>query len=141
MLSCMLILPAITRMYNKHRKKVYERKRQETYSAYIDKKSEEFVTEMRKEQNMLVEKYIPLKDVGDVILYKKRNLWEKNIDDYDFLSLRLGIGSIPPFFKVSYPDEHFSMEEEDNLMGYLRELQKETKMLENVPVSYSFQEK
>ena len=141
MLSCMLILPAITRMYNKHRKKVYERKRQETYSAYIAKKNEEFLQEMKKEQNMLVEKYIPLKDVGDVILYKKRNLWEKNIDDFDFLSLRLGIGSIPPFFKVSYPDEHFSMEEEDNLMSYLRALQKETKMLENVPVSYSFQEK
>jgi S-DNA-T family DNA segregation ATPase FtsK/SpoIIIE len=33
MLSCMLILPSVTRLYNKHRKKVYERKRQETYSA------------------------------------------------------------------------------------------------------------
>jgi S-DNA-T family DNA segregation ATPase FtsK/SpoIIIE len=141
MLSCMLILPSVTRLYNKHRKKVYERKRQETYSAYINKKREEFLLEMKREQQLLVEKYIPLKDVGDVILYKKRNLWEKNIDDYDFLSLRLGIGSIPPFFKVSYPDEHFSMEEEDNLMGYLRELEKETKMLDNVPVSYSFKDK
>ena len=57
------------------------------------------------------------------------------------MSLRLGIGSIPPFFKVNYPAEHFSMEDEDNLMGYLRDLEKETKMLVNVPVTYSFQEK
>lgn len=138
MLTCMLILPTVSKMYNKHRKRMYERKRQETYSAYISKKREEFLVEMKKQQQILVEKYIPLKDVGDVILYKKRNLWEKNMDDYDFLSLRLGIGSIPPFFTINYPDEHFSMEEEDNLMSYLRQLEKETELLVNVPVTYSF---
>ena len=141
MLLTMLILPLATKMYTKHQKKVYERKRQATYSAYVDSKREEFLTEIKREQQVLIEKYIPLKEVADIILYKKRNLWEKNLDDYDFLSLRLGIGAIPPFFKVTYPAEHFSMEDEDNLMGYLRELEKETKMLENVPVTYSFQEK
>ncbi len=141
MLTCMLVLPTITKMYNKHKKKKYEEKRQETYSIYVSKKREEFLTEMKKEQQILIEKYIPLKEVGDIILYRKRNLWEKNTDDYDYLSLRLGIGTIPPFFKINYPDEHFSMEDEDNLMGYLRELEKETDRLENVPVSYSFQEK
>ena len=138
MLTCMLVLPTLSKMYTKHKKRVYERKRQATYSMYVNKKREEFLIEMKREQQILIDKYIPLKDVGDVILYKKRNLWEKNIDDYDFLSLRLGIGSIPPFFKVNYPDEHFSMEEEDNLMEYLRELEKETSSLENVPVTYSF---
>ena len=141
MLICMLLLPMITRKYQKHQKKVYERKRQATYSSYVMQKREEFLTEMKREQQLLIDKYIPLKDVGDIILYKKRNLWEKNLDDYDFLSLRLGIGSIPPFFTVNYPAEHFSMEEEDNLMGYLRELEQETKLLDNVPVTYSFQEK
>ena len=141
MLTCMLVLPTCSKMYAKHKKRVYERKRQATYSMYVNKKREEFLTEMKKEQQVLIDKYIPLKDVGDVILYKKRNLWEKNTTDYDFLSLRLGIGSIPPFFKVNYPDEHFSMEDEDNLMGYLRELEKETSMLENVPVTYSFVDK
>ena len=141
MMLTMLILPLATKVYTKHQKKVYERKRQATYSAYVDRKREEFLTEMKREQQLLIEKYIPLKEVADIILYKKRNLWEKNLDDYDFLSLRLGIGAIPPFFKVSYPAEHFSMEDEDNLMGYLRDLEKETKMLENVPVTYSFQEK
>ncbi len=138
MLTCMLVLPTVTKMYNKHKKVVYERKRQATYSAYVQKKREEFLTEIKREQQILIEKYIPLKDVGDIILYKKRNLWEKNVDDYDFLSLRLGIGSIPPYFNVNYPDEHFSMEDEDNLMEYLRVLEKETNALENVPVTYSF---
>ncbi len=140
-LFTMLLIPTFTKMYNKHKKLVYERKRQATYSSYISRKREEFLTEMKKEQQVLIEKYIPLQEVGDVILYKKRNLWEKNIDDYDFLSLRLGIGAIPPFFKVSYPGEHFSMEDEDNLMGYLRQLEAETSMLENVPVTYSFVDK
>ncbi len=141
MMLTMLILPLATKIYTKHRKKVYERKRQATYSAYVDRKREEFLTEIKREQQLLIEKYIPLKEVADIILYKKRNLWEKNLNDYDFLSLRLGIGAIPPFFKVSYPAEHFSMEDEDNLMGYLRDLEKETKMLENVPVTYSFKDK
>ena len=141
MIFTMLIIPALTKKYNQKKKKDYEKKRQETYSRYISKKREEFLIEMKKEQQILIEKYISLKEVADIILYKKRNLWEKNIDDYDFLSLRLGVGSIPPFFKVSYPDEHFSMEEEDNLMGYLRELEKETKYLEKVPVTYSFVQK
>lgn len=141
MLVCMLILPTVNKMYMKHKKKVYERKRQATYSMYVNKKREEFLIEMKKEQQVLVDKYIPLKEVGDIILFKKRNLWEKNTDDYDFLTLRLGIGSIPPYFTVNYPDEHFSMEDEDNLMGYLRELEKETSYLENVPVTYSFVDK
>ncbi len=141
MLVCMLILPAVNKMYTKHKKKVYERKRQATYSAYVNKKREEFLIEMKKEQQILIDKYISLKEVGDIILYKKRNLWEKNVDDYDFLSLRLGIGSIPPFFNINYPDEHFSMDDDDNLMGYLRELEKETSYLENVPVTYSFVDK
>ena len=141
MLTCMLVLPQITKMYNKHKKKVYERKRQASYSMYISKKREEFLAELKKEQQILIEKYIPLKDVGDIILYKKRNLWEKNPDDYDFLSLRLGIGSIPPFFTVNYPDEHFSMEDEDNLMEYVRILEQETAELSNVPVTYSFVDK
>ena len=115
MLLTMLILPLATKVYTKHQKKVYERKRQATYSAYVDRKREEFITEMKREQQLLIEKYIPLKEVADIILYKKRNLWEKNLDDYDFLSLRLGIGAIPPFFKVAYPAEHFSMEDEEKL--------------------------
>ena len=123
MLTCMLVLPTVTKMYNKHKKKVFERKRQATYSAYITRKREEFLTEMKRQQQILIEKYIPLKEVGDIILFKKRNLWEKNMDDYDFLSLRLGIGSIPPFFHINYPDDHFSMEADDNLMTYLRQLQ------------------
>ena len=141
MLTTMLVLPMVSKMYTKHKKKVYERKRQATYSAYIARKREEFLTEMRREQQILIEKYIPLKEVGDIILFKKRNLWEKNMDDYDFLSLRLGIGSIPPFFTANFPEEHFSMEADDNLMSYLKQLQKETEYLVNVPVTYSFTKK
>ena len=141
MLICMLVLPTASKMYQKHKKRLYERKRQATYSMYVNRKREEFLNEMRKQQQILVDKYIPLKDVGDVVLYKKRNLWEKNTTDYDFLSLRLGIGSIPPYFTINYPDEHFTMEEEDNLMLFLRELEKETSLLENVPVTYSFVKK
>ena len=141
MLTCMLVLPTVTKMYNKHRKKKREQKRQLTYSTYINSKREEFLLEMKKEQQILIEKFVSLKEVGDVILYKKRNLWEKNVDDYDFLTLRLGVGSIPPFFKVNYPEQHFSMEDEDNLMGYLRQLEQDTKSLDNVPVTYSFVEK
>ena len=77
MLLTMLILPQATKIYTKHQKKVYERKRQATYSAYVDRKREEFLIEMRREQQILIEKYIPLKEVGDIILYKKRNLWKE----------------------------------------------------------------
>ena len=138
MLATMLLIPFITKKYNEHKKKVYERNRQKLYSQYINNKRVEFLNEMKREQQILTDKYINLKDVGDIILYRKRNLWEKNTDDYDYLTLRLGIGSITPFFKVSYPEEHFTMEDEDNLMSYLKALQQETMKLENVPVTYSF---
>ena len=141
MIGCMLIMPIISKMYTKHNKKQYEIKRQIKYCEYINKKREEILIEMKKEQQILIDKYIPLKDVGDIILYKKRKLWEKNIEDYDFLSLRLGIGTVPSFFKLSYPEEHFSMEDEDNLASYVRQLGEETKVLNNVPVTYNFIEK
>ena len=62
---------------------------------------------------------------------------EREIEQEDFLDLRLGMGNTELRGNVSFPEEHFSLES-DNLLQEVYKLGAESRILENVPVSLSF---
>ena len=47
------------------------------------------------------------------MLKKKRNLWERRIDQQDFLTVRVGLGKAPLKLKVNFNKEDFSIEEDE----------------------------
>ena len=140
MLASMFLWPLLTKRYQKKQKIKREKERQEKYGAYVEKKRNEIDLIMKKQKQILIENFITLEECEKIILSKNRQLWERKIEHSDFLSLRLGIGDTPLELDIKYPEEHFSMDE-DNLKDILNTLVDKSKDLKNVPISISLTEK
>lgn len=138
MVVSMLLIPLLTTKWEKQRDKKYEEKRQKKYSEYIKIKQKEIEKIKEKQKKILFENYATTEECTSIILNKDKRLWERTIEDPDFLSVNLGIGNIPLKIDISYPEEEeFSMEEEDNLSKTLHNFTKEIKTLRNAPVTLS----
>lgn len=137
MLMTMLLWPMLQRRYQKRQRKKKEKERQEKYTAYINEKRQKIQAEMKVQRQILIDNYLPLSVTKDIVYNRKRNLWEREIDQVDFLDLRLGMGNTELTGQVAFPEEHFSLED-DNLLKEVYKLGAESRMLEDVPISLSF---
>ena len=140
MFLSMLIWPLISRLIERRRRKKLEEERVTKYSEYLDLKAKEIDGIIAKQSQTLRDKYIPLEECYNIIIRKKNNLWERSIDQKDFLSLRLGIGNMPIYADIKYTKESFSMEE-DVMKKKISEIVDSKKMLLNVPITFSLIEK
>jgi len=66
-------------------------------------------------------------------------LWERNVNHTDFLSVRLGVGSMPSPNAISTPKEKFTLTD-DALADEPRNIQNEYKLLRDVPICLSLHE-
>ena len=139
MLMTMLLWPILQKRYQRKQRKKQEKLRQDRYTEYIQEKRKLIDTEMNLQRQILIDNYVPLSVTKDIIYSKKRNLWEREIEQADFLDLRLGMGNAELRGNVSFPEEHFSLED-DNLLQEVYKLGAESHTLENVPISLSFVE-
>lgn len=137
MLTTMLLWPMLSKSYQKRQRKKQEELRQSKYLEYISTKRAKIESEMKVQRQILIDNYAPLSETVDIIMKKKRNLWEREIEQSDFLDLRLGIGNTELEGNISFPTEHFSLED-DNLLQEVYKLGATSRTLENVPVSLSF---
>ncbi|MBP3800007.1 MAG: type VII secretion protein EssC [Bacilli bacterium] len=136
MLLAMVLWPILNKSYQKRKIRRREKERQEKYTAYIQEKKQKIASEMEKQKQALIENNITLDECSKIILNRKRNLWEREIDQSDFLNLRIGIGNLDFQGKVNYPEERFSLDD-DNLQQLVFSVGRESKMLENVPINFS----
>ncbi len=140
MLCTMIVWPLLSQAYQKAQRKKREKLRLKKYNEYVEQKREHIQNEMKIQRQILIDNYLPLSSTKEIIFSKKRNLWERELEQEDFLDLRLGIGTTPLFGNVSFPEERFSLETDD-LLKEVYKLGKESRMLENVPISLSFVQK
>lgn len=139
MMLTFILWPLITNLFQRHMEKSTEKKRQKKYSEYIEQKKKEILEEKKNQEEILRRKYPSLKECEEIIINKKDRLWERRVEDDDFLNVSLGIGSFPMKLSLKIPDEHFSLES-DILKIKLKELSKTEKNLSEVPFEYSFME-
>ena len=139
MLITMLFFPIIQRKYEDKQKIKYEEKRQKRYKDYIDSKIKDIDEIMQKQKKILFENYASIEECSNIILSKSPRLWERKIENFDFLTLKLGTGDLPLDIDIQYPEEQFSMED-DNLVEILNEVGKKSKTLKDVPIVMSFAE-
>ena len=137
MFASVFIWPIFSKRYEKKMRKRNEKKRQEKYSAYIEEKRKIIVAAKEEQTNILKNNYLSLKECSDMILNRYTNLWQRRVEDADFLDVNLGDGSYQMKIDIKYPEDHFSMIE-DNLKDMVSKLGNEPKMLNNVPVIFSF---
>ncbi len=137
MLATCLLWPLITKAYQKHADKKFEKKRQKAYRKYIDKKEALINTELAIQKNTLLDNYFSISKCQEIIRGHNIQLWQRRITDGDFLTLPVGFGNVPMLMEISYPEEHFSLTE-DNLLDMVHELGRKERILTDVPIVYSF---
>ncbi len=140
MLCSMLIWPLINRLIERRRKRKKENERVKKYSEYIETKRNEIQAIIKKQTQTLKDKYINLTECQNIIARKRSNLWERGINQSDFLTLRLGIGNMPIVADIKYSKEKFTLEEDD-LQKLVYPVVNENNMLNNVPITFSLIEK
>lgn len=139
MLMSMLLIPLLTSKWEKSRDKKYEAKRQKKYKEYIDILKTQIEQIKSRQRKILYETYATTEECINIISKKDKRLWERTIEDSDFLRISLGTGDIPADIDISYPQkEAFSMDDEkDNLMDMLDDFTEGIETLKNVPVTVS----
>ncbi len=140
MLATMLLWPTLQRRYQKKQRRKREAERLKKYHEYLESKKEKIQSEIKVQRQILIDNYLPLSQTKEIIYQKKRNLWERELDQEDFLDLRLGVGSSELKGSINVPEEHFSLKD-DELLKEVYEIGATSKVLENVPISLNFIQK
>lgn len=140
MIATMLLWPSLQKAYQKRQRRKTLQERKEKYLKYLEEKKEKLQNEMKIQRQIMIDNYLPLQQIKEIIYEKKRNLWERELEQDDFLNLRLGVGSTEFKGKLSIPEEHFSVKD-DELLKEVFKVGAESRMLENVPVTLNFIEK
>ena len=135
-----LLWPSITRRFNKKRIKKKEEKRQKKYGEYLKEKKREIDLIKENQKGTIILNHPSAEQCLKIISGKTKELWQRNIDHDDFLSLRLGVGSVETKLKINMPKEKFSLEAEDSLFTELVKIVDDSLMINDVPISYKFTE-
>ena len=139
MLASCLLWPLLTNFYRKFANKRYEKKRQKQYKKYIDKMEANINKELEVQRNVLIDNYFSVTKCQDIIRGHNVQLWQRRITDEDFLNIPVGLGNQPMKIDIHYPEEHFSLDE-DNLLDMVHALGQKKRILNDVPITYSFYE-
>lgn len=140
MLISMILFPILSVKYDRRKKKKYEEKRQCKYKEYLNSKNDYIISLMENKKWVMFENFPSAAECSVILSDKSPRLWERKIEDYDFLNIRFGIGDIPSEIDIIYPEEKFEMED-DNLVEMVSELGKNSMILKSAPIVTSLTDK
>lgn len=135
-----LVWPSITRIYNDRMAKKKEKKRQEKYKEYLLRKRHEIELIKTKQRQIIMEDAPSLENCKLIIETKPRTLWQRNIENDDFLLVRLGIGNVNSKIKIDMPREQFSLADEDNLFSELQNVISDSRLVKGAPLTVNLVE-
>ena len=127
-----LLWPTLTRKWTARNNAKKRLERIKKYRQYLDLKEKKIIEEREKEKQVLVENNVSLEECQQIIYNRRRNLWERDVTQPDFLTVRLGIATVPAKSAIAYKESEFSTD--DNfLITELDDLVKKYRYLDNVP--------
>ena len=85
MLIGTMIVPTLSRRYDKKQRIKAEKMRKEKYTEYLTEKQSKLLLIKKIQKQILEENYLSLEMCNDIILNKKRKLWERQIKHNDFM--------------------------------------------------------
>ncbi len=136
MLIGSVVVPRLMKNYQKKRAKKREILRQNKYTEYLNEKSSEIKMILSNQTQTLKFNYLSSEECYRQIINKSKSLWQREITDNDFLTLRIGIGSIDAKLEIVAPQKHFTLDD-DNLRTKVYELVENSKKLNDVPITFN----
>ena len=104
-----MLLPLVSKGFTENDRREYERRRVESYGAYLSGIERRIADEAKREHDILEANY---PGTGTVVAdaSNRKKLWERRTTDDDFLTVRLGAGSLPLMSEIDYPSTRFEMD-------------------------------
>lgn len=136
MLIGTVLLPTVTKSYEKNRRQKKEALRQSKYREYLAKVAEQINQACRLQEEILHENHVTIQECEKRIRYTQRNLWERGPGQNDFLRVRVGNGQGLLNAQISYSERKFTLDS-DMLQEELLTLCEQEKPLRNIPITYS----
>lgn len=140
MLISMLVIPIIRSVTMKKSRRKKEEKRQYEYKKYINTKIIKINEIMEKQSKILKENNMIAEQCERVILERSNELWERKIDDEDFININVGKGNQLLDIGLDKSEPKFTLEK-DNLLNIYYDLINNSRVLEGVPITVSLTEK
>lgn len=136
MLVGTVLLPTITKSYEKNRRRKKESLRQKKYREYLDKIAVKINEACQLQEEILNENHVTIQDCENRIKNTQRNLWERGLGQNDFLRVRGGKGNGLLDAEISYSERKFTLDD-DNLQEELFSLCEKENVLHDIPITYS----
>ena len=113
-----------------------EKERAEIYARYISGIESQLSEFQKKERAYASSLYPDLKDCFSRLQGPSKNLWERHVEDDDFLSIRFGQGTLPSSAVVNIPQSHLSLTT-DEFEHVPSEIKEKYSYIEHMPVTAS----
>ncbi len=139
MLLATVLMPTITKRYEKAQKRKNEELRQRKYRAYLDSIQLKIAEESKKQETILSDNNKSVSDYIEVISNQDDSLWNRTILHNDFLNIRLGLGDCDLDVDFQYSDRKFSLTD-DNLQEELYAIGETKHRIANSPITLSLLE-
>ena len=135
-----VVLPTVMRTYQRKKRREREKLRQEKYGAYLREKDQEINLTLKKQIQIMKDNSISTKNCLNILNGNNRNFWCRQVRDDDFLTIRLGSGSLDAPINIQAPEKQFSLDE-DNLLEAVYQLTDRYKKVDEVPIPISLIDK
>ena len=132
--------PTLTRKFQARRELKDIIKIRKKYLKYLEYKSKEIEDIKSLHKQILLENSTSLEECQTMIYNKNRNVFGRNIKDEDFLTIRLGTGTVDSQIEIQEPEEEFEPETQE-LKENMLDIIKESKTIENAPMNVSLANK
>lgn len=129
------VFPALTQGLTEKDRKDYEIARVERYREYLKSKEQEIATEIQFEEAFFNDIFPGFNETLGFVQNQTR-LWERRRIDDDFLTVRIGLGTIPMVAEKKYSERKFEMEP-DFLQNEMYAMAEKPSLLHNVPITLS----
>lgn len=136
MLTSCIAFPMFTDRWQKNQSKKREKRRQERYGQYLNIKEASINKIIKKQETILHDNNLTLDEIEKRISNNSENIWEREIIDDDFLSVRLGVGNLSAELEIEAPKEQFLLFEDD-LRNRVLDIAAKDRKVENVPIVIS----
>lgn len=141
MLLTSVLIPVLNRRYSVKIRELNEKDTIENYKKYIVKKMDSIEELLNRNRSILYRTYVSAEECMDIILYDHSRLWERQITDKDFLTIRLGIGDVPSNLKITYTQDDEVLEGSNETYDLMTECVEKAKLLKEAPVLVSLVKK
>lgn len=118
------------RIYDKKQRTADEKERVEAYSAYIENNKNLLEEKHGKNRNILEKSYLSTEELSKAAKNSPEILWNRNIYQNDFLTIRLGRGKVKSPAEITVSKQRFSLNNDD-MCKYPHELFDKYEKIEN----------